>query len=71
MMKNLDLTKTEDVIEFAEKPEFYLKNSSLPKSVMLDIELIINNYKGGYLTRIESKNQIIFTLKSFIKDLSL
>lgn len=68
-MKNLDLTKTCDIVEFAKKYHKYKDNVSLPKEVVQQIDLESNNYEQMMITSNELSNRIIDIIISFMASL--
>ena len=68
-MKKLDLTKYEDVYEFAVNYEDYKNHVSLPAYLFEKIEIVMKNYNDILLTRMEAANQIIDIICDFMNDL--
>lgn len=70
-MKNLDFTKTEDIVEFARNYQRYKNQVSLPDPVLKKINTWIGHYNDGIITSQELTNTIIDTILGFMKSLNL
>ncbi len=70
-MKNLDFTKTEDIVEFANNYKCYKDQVSLPDSIYKQIDTWVGHYNNGIITARELVNLTIDIVLEFMKSLNL
>ena len=70
-MKKLDLTRPDHIVEFCQNYSQYKNSVSLPNTVEIEIEKILDQYNNNFITNNEATNQMIDVLLNFMKSLNI